>query len=82
MIQIEPILLGLPSKEATNIMIRPLINSTTDTTCNTYYEVRSDLNEVLASGNISLSEEEYEAWGADNSYLDNLIISKLGLTKL
>lgn len=82
MIQIQPITLGLPPQEATKIIIRPLINSTTDLTCNTYYEVLSENGQTLANGNIPLSEEEYSSWGEDNTYLDNLILEKLGLKKL
>ena len=82
MIQIQPITLGLPPQEATKIIIRPLINSTTDLTCNTYYEVLSENGQTLANGNIPLSEEEYSSWGEDNTYLDNLMLEKLGLKKL
>ena len=40
-IKIKPITLGLPSKTANRIMIRPIIGSTKDLSCNTYYEVIS-----------------------------------------
>ena len=62
MIQIKPIKLGLPPKEATQLLVRPLINSTTDTECNTYYEVLTENNEVLANGNLPINEEQYEEW--------------------
>jgi len=39
MINIKPISLGLPSKQGNRLLVRPIINSTTDTSCNTYYEV-------------------------------------------
>ena len=48
MIQIKPILVGLPSKEANFIMIRPLINSTQSLNCNTYYEVISKVTTFVA----------------------------------
>ena len=39
MIKIKPISLGLPTKQANMLFVRPIINSTSDTSCNTYYEV-------------------------------------------
>jgi hypothetical protein len=50
MIQIKPIKLGLPPKEATSILIRPLINSTQDLSCSTYYELISDAGEQSFKG--------------------------------
>lgn len=39
MIEIKPVQIGLPPQEATHILVRPIIWSTTDLSCNTYYEV-------------------------------------------
>ena len=81
MIQINEIKLGLPSKTGTQLLVRPIINSTTDLSCSTYYEVQSELGENLACGNIEINEQEYANWAEDNSYIENLIIEKLGLTR-
>jgi hypothetical protein len=91
MIQIKPILVGLPQQEATAVVIRPIIDTTTAIECNTYYEVVSVVfNEegqvsggaVLASGNYPINEEQYAAWGADNSFIENIVLSGLGLERL
>ena len=81
MIQINPTLLGLPKKEGIQILIRPIINSTTDKSCNTYYEVQSEKGEVLASGNVPISENDYTAWAEDNAFLEDVVLKALGLTR-
>jgi hypothetical protein len=69
MIPIKPIKLGLPPKEATSILIRPLINSTQDLSCSTYYELSSDIGELLAFGNYAINETNYKAWADDNAHI-------------
>jgi hypothetical protein len=81
MIQIQPTKAGFPQKEGTQLLIRPLINSTTDTTCNTYWELQTENTEILANGNLSIDEQEYEKWGADNETLENIILEKLNLKR-
>lgn len=81
MIQIKPIKLGLPPKEATQLLVRPLINSTTDTECNTYYEVLTENNEVLANGNLPINEEQYAQWADDNAHVENIVLEFLALTR-
>jgi hypothetical protein len=81
MIQIKTIKLGLPKKEATQLLVRPLINSTTDTSCSTYYEVCTEDGEVLASGNLPINEEQYSKWADDNAFVENIILAHLGLTR-
>ena len=81
MIQINSIPLGLPTKEGVQIMIRPIINSTTDKSCNTYYEVQSEKGEVLASGNVPISEADYTAWAEDNAFIEDVVLKTLGLTR-
>jgi hypothetical protein len=40
-VAIKPVKLGLPSKQANRILVRPIIYSTQALDCNTYYEVIS-----------------------------------------
>lgn len=82
MIQIQPITLGLPPQEAVQIMIRPLINSTTDSSCSTYYEVLSENNVILANGNIPISEEDYALWSDDNTFIEDIVLNQLTLVRL
>lgn len=34
----------------------------------------------VQSGGVEISGPEYDAWGSDDTYLINLVVSKLGLT--
>jgi hypothetical protein len=81
MIKIQTILLGLPVQEADTITIRPIIDSTTALECNTYYEILSE-SKVLLNGNYPINEEEYKAWGNDNSFIENIVLKGLGLERL
>ena len=81
MIQIKPIQLGLPKKEATQLLVRPIINSTQDKDCNTYYEVLTEQFEVLANGNYPINEEQYAQWAEDNAHVENIILDHLKLTR-
>lgn len=81
MIPIKPISVGYPAKEANCISIRVLPFQTTATSCNTYYELKSD-SEVLATGNIQITEEQFEAWASDNIFIENIILENLKLNRL
>lgn len=63
--------------EKLNILI---LNFQTDaTTCTTYYELTTLEGKKLAEGNYTLTPEEYDAWGDDNSYIDNIVASQIGV---
>ena len=81
MIKIKTILVGLPAQEADGITIRPIIDSTTALECNTYYEILSE-SKMLLNGNFPINEEQYKAWGKDNSYIENIVLKGLGLERL
>ena len=81
MFEINQISLGLPPKIGTKLLVRPILEHTRVTSCSIYYEVQTDLHEVIASGNLQLTEEQYANWGADNSFVENIVLTNLGLTK-
>ena len=90
MIKIKSISIGLPAQEATHIAIRPIINSTTDLDCNTYYSLFSSTKDeegiyiigtMLAEGNYFIDEEEYKEWGLQNSFIENIVLLALGLER-
>ena len=81
MVQIKPTPAGFPSESAVEIMIRPIINSTTDTSCNTYWELRSEQGKILATGNTPITEEEYILWDENNTSLEDIVLGKLGLER-
>ncbi len=94
-IKIQPINAGFPAKQATDLLVRVLPFETTATTCQLYWELRKIIPEVkdgenvatpeviehLAEGNLQLTEPEFALWGADNTYLESIVLDKLGLTR-
>lgn len=81
-IKINPVQIGWHDpKQATDLMIRVMPFETTATTCQLYYEIKSESGEKLADGNITLTQEEFEAWGRDNVYIEDLALTKLGLCR-
>jgi hypothetical protein len=91
-IKINPVYIGYPDKEATDLMVRVMPFETSATTCQLYYELKACYTSVngepvpenctvLANGNLSLTEVEFEAWGQSNTYIEDLALSKLFLTR-
>lgn len=81
MIQIKPIKLGLPTKEGVNLLVRILSFETTSVTAQLYWEVQDSEYNMLANGNIQLSEEQYSNWGDDNTYLEDIVLKELGIER-
>jgi hypothetical protein len=93
MIQIKEIPVGYPAKHANNITIRVMPFQTNANKCNTYYELISDLlitdeegnttgsYEVLADGNSPITEEQFANWGADNTYIEDIVLANLFLER-
>lgn len=81
MIKIKPTMAGFPQVECTELLIRPIINSTTDKSCNTYWELRTN-KEIIATGNCPISEEEYLLWDATNESLEDIVLNKLKLERI
>ena len=80
-IKISPVSVGWPAKQATDLMVRVMPFETTAATCKVYYEIKSESGEKLADGNLSLTAQEFNDWGRENVYIENLVISRLGLTR-
>lgn len=81
MVQIKSVSAGFPSEEATKILIRPLINSTTDTNCRVYWELKNAEEKTIAFNEIAISDEEYALWDATNESLENIVLTKLNLER-
>ncbi len=63
---------------------------TTDKTCQLYWQLKRiepatentpEKVEILAEGNLALTEPEFELWSADNTYLESIVLEKLSLTR-
>ena len=89
-IKILPIQIGWPTKIATELSVRVMPFETNAKTCQLYYQLKnvveateneSKKETVLADGNLSLTEEEFDLWSRDNRYIENIAILKLNLTR-
>jgi hypothetical protein len=80
MITIKPTSLGvLGTAEQLQVTVHGFL--TNAKTTGTYWALKTAEGNQIAEGNYSLTEDEFEAWGADNSYIDELILSHLNLEK-
>lgn len=84
MIQIQP--LTIPTQgTAVALILKCQTLDMTATTADFYYELitagtYNTPHKVLLSGEISMTEAEYQQWGADNNYCIQWAAQKLGLT--
>lgn len=93
MIKINEIPVGFPAKMANGIMIRVMPFQTNAVNCSTYYEltntievidseeVVSNITEVLANGNIFITDEQFLNWGSENTYIEDIVLTNLGLER-
>ena len=49
--------------------------------CRLSYQLFDSDNIPVKTGIIELKDEEYEAWGASDSYVTDYVLNSLGLTK-
>ncbi len=90
MIQITPIPVGYPAKQANGITIRVMPFQTNAVDCSTYYQlvnitIDEDGKEVitdLAEGNSPITEEQFTLWGEDNTYIEDIVLTNLSLERL
>ena len=79
--EITPTLVGLPSEYATRLIVRVLTFDTTATTATIYFAAESSIAAILVDGNIELTEAEWTATRCTNELIEDLVLSKLGLTR-
>ena len=49
-------------------------------TCRINYQLLTDNGKALLSDTYELTEAEFQGWGQDNSYLDEIAADKIGVT--
>lgn len=93
MIKINEVSVGFPEKIANNIAIMTMPIPTNSTSCSTYYELfnvseivdsEGNINSSvirLADGNSPITEEQFTAWGQEMSYIEDIVLENLGLTR-
>lgn len=58
-----------------------ILNFKTDaTSASTYYELFTDDGKRCLEGNYTLTQAQYDAWGADNAYVEQAVASHIGVT--
>lgn len=80
MAKIQPITFPLNQGTATEMSVLILNFETTATTCTTYYEFKTEEGTVLTNGNYTLTEEEFTAWGEDNTWVEQCVANAIGVT--
>ena len=82
MAKIQPITFPLNQGTATEISVLILNFETSATTCTTYYELKTEEGKALSNGNYTLTEEEFTAWGSDNTWVEQCVANAIGVTIL
>ena len=80
MAKIQPIVFPLNAGIATEMSVLILSFETSATTCTTYYELKSEEGTVLTNGNYTLTEQEFAAWGEDNTWVEQCVANAIGVT--
>ena len=52
-----------------------------NTSCKINYQLYSSDGKLIKCGLLDISGEEYSSWGADDNFLIDLVINKLGFAK-
>ena len=81
-IEIEPIIFPLNQGTATQMTVLVLNFDTTATTCTTYWQLLTEKGQQLTQGNYTLTEEQFEQWGTDNSVVNEYVANGIGVTIL
>ena len=80
MAKIQPIIFPLNAGTATEMSVLILNFETSATTCTTYYELKTEEGKVLSNSNYTLTEDEFAAWGTDNTWVENCVAMAIGVT--
>lgn len=78
--KINPVTIGI-EKVADSISVSVMTFKTTDKTCQLYFELFDESKINIDRGNLQLTEEEFSLWGDNNTYIEDLALTKLNLTR-
>jgi hypothetical protein len=81
MAQIQPI--DFPFTGEATILKVLILNFATDaTTCTTYNELLTEEGLMCANWNYTLTDEEFAAWGEDNTWVEQCVANDKGIVIL
>jgi hypothetical protein len=78
-VAIQPIVYPLNEGTATRMTVLVLNFETTATTCTTYWQLLTEEGKQLAQDNYTLTEEQFLAWGVDNSVVNEYVAEAIGV---
>ena len=78
MVNIQPVVFPVVGT-ATKLGIAILGFPTDAKSCSVVYQLLTDKGERVIDGNYPLTEQEFTAWGVDNSYIDNIVANYLNV---
>jgi hypothetical protein len=79
-VAIKPIVYPLNEGTATRLSVLVLNFETTATTCTTYWQLLTEDGKQLSQGNYTLTEEQFQTWGTDNSVVNQYVADAIGVT--
>lgn len=80
-VAIVPVQTGLPEQEGVFLKIRPIIDNTEAVSSSSYYELITEDGQVIATGNVALTDVEYASCGLDFTAFEDLVLGKLGIVR-
>lgn len=78
MTKIQPVIFPIIGT-ATKLSVLILNFLTSASNATTYYQLLTDDGVQCLQGNYQLTDEEFAAWGQDNSYIDDIVANHLGV---
>lgn len=78
MAQIQPVVFPIVGT-ATKLEVTLLPFKTDAITATTYYQLLTEEGKECIVGNYAMTPEEFAAWGVDNSYVDDIVASHIGV---
>lgn len=79
MAQIQPVTFPIVG-EAVTLEVTVAAFKTNATVAGTYYELKKADGTNVIVGNYQMTEEQFAAWGQDNSVVEEYVADALGLT--
>ena len=78
-VAIQPVVFPLNEGTATRMTVLVLNFPTDAVTATTYYQLLTEEGAQLRQGNYTLTEEEFAAWGTDNTYVNQCVADAIGV---
>jgi hypothetical protein len=78
-VAIEPVVFQVPQGVATRMTVKVLEFDTDAVTAGTYWRLLTEEGEQLQQGNYYMTEEQFAAWGQDNSVVNEYVADAIGV---